>query len=62
MEEKAEDTVVREVFEETGIHYEIDRLAVIHENFWDADDGSDMFFGRRFRIRYFIEEHVVVLI
>ena len=34
MGEKAEDAVVREVFEETGIHYEIDRLAVIHENFF----------------------------
>lgn len=34
MGEKAEDAVVREVFEETGVHYEIDRLAVIHENFF----------------------------
>lgn len=34
MGEKAEDAVVREVFEETGIHYEIDHLAVIHENFF----------------------------
>lgn len=34
MGEKAEAAVVREVFEETGIHYEIDRLAVIHENFF----------------------------
>lgn len=32
--EKAEDAVVREVFEETGVHYEIDHLAVIHENFF----------------------------
>lgn len=34
MGEKAEDAVVREVFEETEVHYEIDRLAVIHENFF----------------------------
>lgn len=34
MGEKAEDAVVREVFEETGVHYEIDRLAMIHENFF----------------------------
>lgn len=34
MGEKAEAAVVREVFEGTGIHYEIDRLAVIHENFF----------------------------
>ena len=32
--EKAEDAVKREVFEETGIAYEVDRLAFIHENFF----------------------------
>lgn len=32
--ESAEKAVLREVFEETGVHYEIDRLAVIHENFF----------------------------
>lgn len=36
MNEKAEDAVKREVFEETGVHYEVDRLAVIHENFFDG--------------------------
>lgn len=41
MGEKAEDAVVREVFEETGILYEIDRLAVIHENFFT--DSSEFF-------------------
>lgn len=30
--ESAESAVLQEVFEETGIHYEIERLAVIHEN------------------------------
>lgn len=40
MNEKAEDAVVREVFEETGVHYEIDRLAIIHENFFDGDGGT----------------------
>lgn len=34
--EKAEDCVKREVFEETGINYEIDHLAVICENFFDG--------------------------
>lgn len=34
MNEKAEDAVKREVFEETGMHYEVERLAVIHENFF----------------------------
>ena len=32
--ETAEDAVVREVREETGVEYEIDRLAFIHENFF----------------------------
>ena len=41
MGEKAEDAVIREVFEETGVHYEIDRLAVIHENFFT--DSSEFF-------------------
>lgn len=34
LHEKAEDAVKREVLEETGVAYEIDRLAVIHENFF----------------------------
>lgn len=38
--ETAEDAVIREVFEETGVHYEVDRLAVIHENFFDGDGGT----------------------
>lgn len=38
MGETAEDAVKREVFEETGIHYEIDRLAFIHENFFEDSE------------------------
>ncbi len=41
MNEKAEDAVIREVFEETGVRYEIDRLAVIHENFWNGGGAYD---------------------
>ena len=41
MNETAEDAVIREVFEETGVHYEVDRLAVIHENFFDGDGAVD---------------------
>lgn len=41
MNEKAEDAVIREVAEETGAAYQIDRLAVIHENFWDGDGAYD---------------------
>ena len=40
MGETAEEAVVREVFEETGIHYEIERLAVIHENFFSENSGT----------------------
>lgn len=40
MGETAEDAVKREVFEETGIHYEIDHLAVIHENFFNENSGT----------------------
>lgn len=38
--EPAEQAVVREVYEETGIQYEIDHLAVIHENFFEEDNGT----------------------
>lgn len=38
--ERAEDAVKREIFEETGVYYEVDRLAVIHENFFDGKGGT----------------------
>ncbi|MBE6529654.1 MAG: NUDIX domain-containing protein [Ruminococcaceae bacterium] len=38
--ETAEDAVKREVLEETGVAYEVDRLAVIHENFFRENSGS----------------------
>lgn len=41
MNETAEDAVVREVFEETGVHYEVDHLAVIHENFFGGDGSLE---------------------
>ena len=41
MGETAEQAVEREVFEETGIHYEIDRMAFIHENFFDGSGTLD---------------------
>lgn len=40
MGETAEDAVRREVKEETGVEYELDRLAVIHENFFNESKGS----------------------
>lgn len=38
--ETAEEAVVREVLEETGIIYEIDYPAVIHENFYIENCGA----------------------
>ena len=35
--ESAEEDVKREVLEETGVEYEVERLAFIHENFFDGD-------------------------
>ena len=40
MGETAENAVVREVLEETGAHYEVDHLAIIHENFFEEKKGS----------------------
>ncbi len=40
LHETAEEAVLREVFEETGVHYEIDRLAFINESFF-KDLGGD---------------------
>ena len=41
MGETAEDAVKREVFEETGVHYEIDRLVYIHENFFESNGSLE---------------------
>ena len=40
MNEKAEECIVREVREETGVDYEIDRLAVICENFFVGHEAG----------------------
>ena len=39
--ETAEEAVVREVLEETGVSYEIDRLIFIHENFFEGDGAVE---------------------
>ncbi|MBP3284475.1 MAG: NUDIX domain-containing protein [Clostridia bacterium] len=39
--ETVEDAVKREVLEETGEHYEIDRLAFLHENFFTGSGTLD---------------------
>ena len=41
--ETSEKAVAREVYEETGVHFEIDRLAMIHENFFVADFLNNTF-------------------
>ena len=42
MGETAEDAVKREVLEETGIPYEVDHLAIIHENFFAESSSSPL--------------------
>lgn len=37
--ESLEEAALRELYEETGIVCELDRLVCIHENFFTADDG-----------------------
>lgn len=39
--ETAEKAVVREVFEETGVKMEIDRLGFIHENYFYGDSSTN---------------------
>lgn len=41
MYETAEDAVRREVLEEAGVAYEIERLAFVHENFFGGDGITD---------------------
>lgn len=40
--ETSEEAVRREVFEETGINLEIDRLGFVHENFFYGDTGKTL--------------------
>ena len=40
--ETAEEAVVREVYEETGLHLKINRLGFIHENFFYSDSNAKM--------------------
>ncbi|MCR5823492.1 MAG: NUDIX domain-containing protein [Lachnospiraceae bacterium] len=42
--ETSEEAVVREVFEETGVKLEVDRLGFIHENYFYGDAKSN--FGK----------------
>lgn len=42
LNETLEDAVIREVFEETGISTEIDKMAFIHENFFINSENEKM--------------------
>jgi len=41
--ESAHEAVLREAFEETQIHFEIDRLAYIHENFFIMEMDGEIY-------------------
>lgn len=43
--ETAEEAVIREVFEETGVRMEVDRLGFVHENFFVGDAKTNL--GRK---------------
>jgi ADP-ribose pyrophosphatase YjhB (NUDIX family) len=40
--ETAEEAVVREVFEETGVKMEVERLAFVHENYFYGDAPTNL--------------------
>lgn len=40
--ETAEEAIVREVFEETGVKMEIDRLGFVHENYFYGDAPTNL--------------------
>ena len=41
--ESAHEAILREAYEETQIHFEIDRLAYIHENFFTMDTTGESY-------------------
>ncbi|MBS4536368.1 NUDIX domain-containing protein [Clostridium sp. D2Q-14] len=43
LHESMEEAIVREVYEETGILFEIDRMGYIHENFFILDTTGEEF-------------------
>lgn len=42
MGESAQEAVMREVFEETGVKMEVDRLGFVHENFFVGDAPTNL--------------------
>lgn len=43
LNETSEEAVMREVFEETGLHLQIDRLGFIHENFFTNENTKEIY-------------------
>lgn len=43
LHETAEDAVIREVFEETGLHMEVEKLGFVHENFFTEEVTKEKF-------------------
>jgi len=41
--ETVHEAILREAYEETQVHLEIDRLAYIHENFFTMDSSGDVY-------------------
>ena len=41
--ESAREAILREAYEETQMHFEIDRLAYIHENFFTMDNSGETY-------------------
>jgi ADP-ribose pyrophosphatase YjhB (NUDIX family) len=42
MGETAEEAIIREVFEETGVKMSVDRLGFVHENYFYGDTSSNL--------------------
>lgn len=43
MNESMEDAIIREVYEETGVIFEIDRMGYIHENFFVLEPNGEKY-------------------
>ena len=41
--ESAQEAILREAYEETQIHFEIDMLAYVHENFFTMDHNNEVY-------------------
>lgn len=48
LHETAEEAIKREVFEETGLHLEVERLAFVHENLFTEEFTGERFYELAF--------------